>query len=167
VSFHMHLRAKASNEIPRDFPSLHAFMWAAWEAHPEEYAAGIADSIEKDFGHVDELYTMGTDQGGDATDAASTLPIFGGRLIYSSPANDQPPFVILNPAETRGTAEFLHTVSFDERWQIAGATLSTPYVGWEDENAARNIFLGYHNDLRTFYERAAQAGHAVIKAFWY
>ena len=28
-------------------------------------------------------------------------------------------------------------------------------------------FLGYHNDLRTFYARAARAGHAVIKAFWY
>ncbi|MGW3806188.1 DUF1877 family protein [Micromonospora sp. NPDC005113] len=166
MSFHMHLRATASNEVPQDFSSLLDFMWAAWEAHPEEYAAGIADSIEKDFGHVDELYTMGTDHG-DATNAASTLPIFGGRQIYSSPAKDQPPFVILSPAETRGTAEFLRIVSFDERWQIAGAKLSKPYVGWKDENAARNIFLGYHNDLRTFYARAAQAGHTVIKAFWY
>ncbi|MEU4714304.1 DUF1877 family protein [Micromonospora purpureochromogenes] len=158
MSFHMHLRATASDEVPEDFSSLLDFMWAAWEAHPEEYAAGIADSIEKDFGHVHEIYTMRADQG-DAANAASTLPIFGGRHIHS-PTKDQPPFVILNPAEVRGVAEFLRTVSFDERWQIAGA-----YNGWEDEN--RNTFLGYHNDLRTFYERATRAGHAVIKAFWY
>lgn len=166
MSFHMHLRATASNEVPEDFSSLLDFMWAAWEAHPEEYAAGIADSVEKDFGRVHELYTMGADDQ-DATSAASNLPIFGGRHIHSSPAKDQPPFVILNPAETRGAAKFLRTVSFDERWQIAGAKLSKPYIGWEDENAARNTFLGYHNDLRTFYGRAAQGGHAVIKAFWY
>ena len=79
----------------------------------------------------------------------------------------QEPFVILTPAEVRRTAEFLRILPFDERWQIAGTELSKPYIGWEDENAARNIFLGYHNDLRTFYERATQAGHAVIKAFWY
>lgn len=166
MSFHMHLRAMASNEIPEDFSSLEDFMWAAWEAHPEEYSAGIADSIEKDFGHVDELYTMGTDQG-DATNAASTLPIFGGRQIYRTPARDERPFVVLDSAATREAADFLRTVSFHERWQIAGAKLSKPYIGWEDENAARNIFLGYHNDLRTFYARAAHAGHAVIKAFWY
>ncbi|MEV0157231.1 DUF1877 family protein [Micromonospora sp. NPDC050686] len=165
MSFYMHLRAAASNEVPEDFSSLQDFMWAAWEAHAEEYVAGIARSIEKDFGHLNELYIMGTNQG-DATNAASSLPIFGGRPIHD-PAKDQPPFVILNPAETRGTAEFLRTVSFDERWQIAGTKLSQPYVGWEEKNAARNIFLGYHNDLRTFYERTAQAGHAVIKAFWH
>ena len=166
MSFHMHLRATASNEIPEDFSSLEDFMWAAWEAHPEEYAAGIADSIEKDFVQVDWLYTMGTNQD-DTTNATNTLPIFGGRQIYRTPARDERPFVILDSAETRKAAHFLRTVSFEERWQIAGAKLSKPYVDWEDKNAARNIFLGHHNALRTFYERAAQAGHAVIKAFWY
>lgn len=156
MSFHMHLRATASHEVPEDFSSLRDFMWGAWEAHQEEYAAGIADSICKDFGRVDKLYTMGTDQG-DATSAAGSLPIFGGRHVHS-PTKDQPPFVILNPAEVRGAADFLRTVSFDERWQIAGN-------GWEDED--RDTFLGYHTDLRTFYGRAALAGHAVIKAFWY
>ncbi|SIN45034.1 DUF1877 family protein [Micromonospora cremea] len=163
MSFHMHLRATTSKEAPQDFSSLLDFMWTAWEEHQQEYTAGIADSIEKDFGHVHELYTMGADQG-DATNAA--LPIFGGRHIHS-PTKDEPPFVILNPAEVRGVAEFLRTVSFDERWQIVGTELSKPYIGWEDKNAARNVFLGYHNDLRTFYGRAALAGHSVIKAFWY
>ncbi|SBT42087.1 DUF1877 family protein [Micromonospora auratinigra] len=158
MSFHMHLRATAPNDVPEDYSSLRDFMWVAWEAHPEEYAAGIADSIDKDFGRVDELYTKGVDRG-DATSAASTLPIFGGRHVHS-PTKDQPPFVILNPAEVRGVAEFLRTVSFDERWEIAGT-----HDGWEDEN--RSTFLDYHNDLRTFYQRAAQAGHAVIKAFRY
>lgn len=165
MSFHMHLRATASNEVPEDFSSLLDFMWAAWEAHQEERAAGIADSVCKDFGHVHELYTMGADHG-DATNAANSLPIFGGRHTHS-PTKDQPPFVTLNPAEVRGTAEFLRNLSFNERWQIAGTKLSKPYIGWEDENAAKNVFLGYHNDLRTFYGRAALAGHAVIKAFWY
>ncbi|MGI5521563.1 DUF1877 family protein [Micromonospora sp. CA-259024] len=165
MSFHMHLRATAANEVSEDFSSLHDFMWIAWEDHQQEYAAGIADSIEKDFGHVHELYTMGADHG-DATNAASTLPVFGGRHIHS-PTKDQPPFVLLNPAEVRGVAEFLRTVSFDERWQTAGTEPSQPYIGWEDKNAAKNIFLGYHNDLRTFYERAALSGRTVIKAFWY
>ena len=165
MSFHMHLRATAPKEVPEDSSSLLDFMSAAWETHQDEYAAGIANSICNDFGHVDDLYTMGADHGG-ATSAANTLPIFGGRHVHS-PTKDQPPFIILNSAEVRETAEFLQTVSFDERWQIAGTKLSKPYIGWEDENAARNIFLGYHNDLRTFYRRAALAGHAVIKAFWY
>jgi hypothetical protein len=158
VSFHMHLRATTSNEAPEDFSSLRDVMWAAWEDHQQEFAAGIAESIEKDFGHLHKLYTMGADES-DATNAASTLPIFGGRHI-PSPTKDQPPFVILNPAEVRGAADFLMTVSFDERWRAAGT-----YNGWEDEN--RNTFLGYHTDLRTFYGRAALAGHTVIKAFWY
>ena len=165
MSFHLHLRATAFDEVPEDFSSLLDFMGAAWEAHEQEHAAGIAESIQKDFGHVDELYTIGADQD-DTANAAGTLPIFGGRHVHS-PTKDQPPFAILNPVETRGTAEFLNTVSFDERWQVAGTKLSKPYVDWEDEDAARNIFLGYHNDLRTFYWRAALAGHAVIKAFWY
>lgn len=32
-------------------------MPAAWAKHQEEYAAGIADSIEKDFAEVHRLYT--------------------------------------------------------------------------------------------------------------
>jgi hypothetical protein len=45
--------------------------------------------------------------------------------------------------------------------------LSRPYQGWEDETAAKDIFLGYHDRLGIFYGHAALAGHAVIKAFWY
>ncbi|GAB3175118.1 uncharacterized protein DUF1877 [Micromonospora palomenae] len=165
MSFYMRLRATASNEVPEDFSSLLDFMSTAWEAHQEEHTAGIADSIDKDFGHVHELYTTGADHG-DTTNPANTLPIFGGRHMHS-PTEDQPPFVILTPAEVRRTALFLRSLPFDERWQIAGTKLSKPYIGWEDKNAARSIFLGYHNDLRTFYERATRAGHAVIKAFWY
>ncbi|MGQ5261455.1 DUF1877 family protein [Micromonospora sp. ZYX-F-536] len=165
MSFHMHLRATATNQVPEDFPSLLAFMSAAWSAHQEEYAAGIADSIDKDFGHVHELYTMAVDDG-DGTNAANNLPIFGGRHLHS-PAEDEPPIVILEPADVRRTADFLRTLSFDDRWRIAERSLSAPYTGWEDENAASNIYLGHHNALRAFYQRAARAGDAVVKAFWY
>ncbi|RAO08420.1 DUF1877 family protein [Micromonospora noduli] len=165
MSFHMHLRATATNEVPEDFSSLVDLMSTAWEAHQNEYAAGVAHSIDKDFGHVHELYIMGLDQS-DGTNPANNLPIFGGRHI-DGPAKDQPPFVILDPAEVHRTADFLQTLSFDERWRIAGTNLSTPYIGWEDENAARKIYLGHHDALRTFYQRAARAGDAVIKAFWY
>jgi hypothetical protein len=161
----MHLRATATNEVPEDFSSLLDFMSTAWEAHQEEYAAGVAHSIEKDFGYVHELYNMGVDQG-DGTNTANNLPIFGGQHIHS-PAKDQPPFVILDAAEVRRTEDFRRTLSFDDRWRNPGTNLSTPYIGWEDENAARNIYLGHHNALRAFYQRAARAGDAVIKAFWY
>jgi hypothetical protein len=165
VSFHMHLRATRTGEVQEDFASLFRFMDTAWEIHAEEFAAGIADSICKDFGHVDDLYTMTADYG-EATGAPNTLPIYGGRLVHSA-TKEEPPFAILDPAEVQKAAEFLQTVSFDERWRIAGAKLSRPYVDWEDKTAAKDIFLDYHNRLRTFYGQAALAGHAIIKAFWY
>jgi hypothetical protein len=55
VSFHLHLRATPIGEVQEDFASLSRFMRASWEAHAEEFAAGIADSICKDFGPVNEL----------------------------------------------------------------------------------------------------------------
>lgn len=165
MSFHLHLRATTPSEVPGEFSSLLDFMWAAWEAHPAEDAAGIAESIEKDFGQVHELYTAGADRD-DASSAASTLPIFGGRQVRG-PTKDQPPFVVLDPAQVRAVAEFLRTLSFDERWQVAGTELSRQHLRWDGNNAARAIFLEHHGSLCTFYGRAALAGHAVIKAFWY
>lgn len=53
----MHLRALPANDVPDDFTSLTDVMRTSWEAHPVEVAAGIADSIAKDFGHIDRLYT--------------------------------------------------------------------------------------------------------------
>jgi hypothetical protein len=140
-------------------------MWASWEAYAEEFAAGIAESIEKDFGPVDRLYTMAADHG-EAAGVPNTLPIYGGHLVHNA-ACDDPPFVILDPAEVQKTAEFLQTVSFDELWRTAAAAeLARPYLG-EDETTVKDIFLGRHDRLRTFYGRAALAGHAVVKAFWY
>ena len=161
----MHLRATVPEEVPEGFSSLDDFMWAAWEAHPEECEAGIAESIEKDFRQVHDLYTRGQDRD-DVIGAAGELAIFGGRHVHG-PTRDDPPFVILGPTDVRGVAEFLRTVSFDERWQVAGVELSRPYVGWDDSDAARTTFLEHHEGLRAFYGRAALAGHAVVKAFWY
>lgn len=165
MSFHMHLRATAAGDVPGDFASLFDFMWTAWEDHQAEHAAGIADSVEKSFGHLDQLYT-GTTCQDEAAGASSTLPIYGGRLV-PEPAGEHPPFVILDPPGVRAAAEFLQTAEFDVLWQTAATELSKAYVGWEDKNAAREIFLSHHDDLCTFYRRAALAGHAVIKAFWY
>ena len=85
----------------------------------------------------------------------------------NSPERGEHPFVVLHPAEVRAAAVYLQTVSFDERWEVAGPELSQPYIGWEDRNAPRTSFREYHDDLRAFYGAAALAGHAVVKAFWY
>ena len=160
----MHLRVTPVDNVAEDFASLSDFMWASWEAHEEEFARGIAESIQKDFGPVDHLYT-GAACHGELAGAPKALPIYGGRLVLD-PAGDRPPFVILDPAEVRKTSKFLQTASFNELWQTASAELIRPYLGW-DEAEVKGIFFGHHHGLRTFYGRAAMAGHAVVKAFWY
>ena len=166
MSFHMHLRSMSAEEVPEDFASLFDFMWAFWKARKrkKEFARGIAEYIEKDFGSVDQIYTGATCHG-EVAGAPNPLPVYGGRLV-PDPAGDHPPFVILDPADVRKTSQFLQTASFDGFWQAASAELARPYLGL-DETEVKEIFLGYHDRLRTFYGRAAMAGHAVVKAFWY
>ncbi|MFG2287410.1 DUF1877 family protein [Streptomyces sp. NPDC048595] len=164
MSIHLHLRAVAESEIRDDHTWLAAFMSEAWDNHPDEYAAGIADSINKVFGSVNDLYVAA-----DAldTDVAKPweLPIYGGRPVPhrtdADPSN--PPLMILEPPGVRQAAEFLATVSFDELWNVAGAELV--WSGW-DEAQVRQEFLDHHRDLQGFYGRAASAGHAVVKAVW-
>ncbi|MER5583262.1 hypothetical protein ABT090_16710 [Streptomyces asoensis] len=56
MSIHLHMRAVAESEIRDDHTWLAAFMYEAWENHPAEYAAGIAESIDKVFSSVNDLY---------------------------------------------------------------------------------------------------------------
>lgn len=69
VSLHLHLRATAESEIRDEHAWLAAFMSEAWDNHPDEYAAGIADSIEKVFKAVNDLYAAA-----DALDADVDKP---------------------------------------------------------------------------------------------
>ncbi|QIY99178.1 DUF1877 family protein [Streptomyces sp. S1D4-11] len=164
MSIHLHLRAVAESEIRDDHTWLAAFMSEAWDNHPDEYAAGIADSIEKVFNSVNDLYSAA-----DVLDAGAdkpwTLPIYGGRPVAHSAdaAPSNPPLMILEPPGVSQAADFLATVSFDELWNVAGAKLG----GRGREVAqARQEFLDHHRDLQGFYGRAASAGHAVVKAVW-
>ncbi|MEU0370807.1 hypothetical protein ABZ070_11190 [Streptomyces sp. NPDC006283] len=45
----MHLRAVPESAAGDDHSSLTKFMPAAWEIQAEEYEAGLAESINKDF----------------------------------------------------------------------------------------------------------------------
>jgi hypothetical protein len=67
VSFYMHLRAVPESEAGDDHSSLTTFMRAAWEIHAEEYEAGLAESVNKDFAMVHEFYetAAGRPQGAD------------------------------------------------------------------------------------------------------
>ncbi|MGW3356099.1 DUF1877 family protein [Streptomyces bungoensis] len=164
MSIHMHLRAVAESEIRDDHTWLAAFMAEAWGTHPDEYAAGIADSIDKVWSSVNDLYAAAEGLEAD-TDAPWTLPIYGGRPVAHSAGADtsNPPLMILEPLGVSQAADFLARVSFDELWGVAGAKLG----GWgSDESEVRREFLGYHGDLQRFYGRAAAAGHAVVKAVW-
>ncbi|MER8045638.1 DUF1877 family protein [Streptomyces sp. NPDC094032] len=159
---HMHLRAATTAEILDDHAWLEAFMATAWEHHEVEYAAGVADSIEKDFGLVHALYEA-------SGDAAGWLPVFGGRQPAGAPADHlpHPPLLLLEPAEVRTAAAFLADVSFDALWEAAGAKILASFgPGWA-EALVLEILGGHHRDLRAFYGRAAAAGHTVVKAGWF
>ncbi|MFF4231319.1 DUF1877 family protein [Streptomyces sp. NPDC001820] len=167
MSFHMHLRAIRETEIQDGYSWLEEFMGPAWYDHWEaERDAGIAHAIEKDFGPVNELYAPVSALTDDRRGSRECdLPIYGGRPVYH-PAHARPPFVILTAAETRNAADFLTTASFDALWETARAKITSPYVGW-DKTKLKDIFLGYHTSLSSFYRRTASSDHAVIKAFWY
>lgn len=164
MSMHLHFRAVAEAEIRDDHTWLAAFMSEAWDDHPDEYAAGIADSIDKVWNSVNDLYAAADLLHADAGESW-TLPIYGGRPVPHGAGADpsDPPLMILEPPGVAQAADFLATVSFDDLWDVAGAAISGIC---QDEAQAREEFLGHHGHLRGFYERAASAGHAVVKAVW-
>ena len=160
----MHMRAVAESEIRDDHTWLAAFMWQAWENQPAEYEAGIAVSIDKAWGAVNDLYAAADVLDADAGELW-TLPIYGGRPVAhgadADPSN--PPLGILEPPGVSQAAGFLASVSFDELWNVASA--ERVWSG-RDEAQVRREFLDYHRRLQGFYGRAATAGHTVVRAVW-
>ncbi|MFF3214323.1 hypothetical protein ACFYYB_27120 [Streptomyces sp. NPDC002886] len=67
--------------------------------------------------------------------------------------------MLLEPPGVSQAAHFLAPVSFDELWNVVSARFSA--LGW-----TRQELLDHHRNLQGFYERAASAGHAVVKAVW-
>ncbi|MDQ1008793.1 hypothetical protein QFZ82_003278 [Streptomyces sp. V4I23] len=168
MSFHMHLRAAEESAVQgRDFAWLLDFMGAAWDwdVHQAEYAAGLATSVEKDFGTVHDLCQAGADLPAGAG-GAWDLPVYGGHVVHD-PSDGQPPFALLTAAETRTAAAFLTDVPFEALWESAGPKIHASLGPGREEGEARGIYAGHHTDLRAFYGRAAGAGQAVVKAFWY
>ncbi|WP_190016712.1 DUF1877 family protein [Streptomyces lucensis] len=164
MSIHMHMRAVAESEIRDDHTWLAAFMGEAWENHPAEYAAGIAVSIDRVWGAVNDLYAAADVRDADVAKPWE-LPIYGGRPVAHSADADpsNPPLAILEPPGVSQAAAFLAQSSFDELWNVAGAKLV--WSGW-DEAEVRQEFLDHHRLLQGFYARAASAGHAVVRAVW-
>ncbi|MEU6865026.1 DUF1877 family protein [Streptomyces sp. NPDC046876] len=165
MSIHLHLRAVAESEIRDDHTWLTAFMAEAWDKIPAEYAAGIADSIDKVWDSVNDLYAAAADVLDADADKPWELPIYGGRPVAHSADADpsDPPLMILEPPGVSQAADFLAAVSFDDLWNVAGAKFTRR--GW-DEAQARQELLDHHRSLRGLYGRAASAGHAVVKAVW-
>ncbi|WP_370112671.1 hypothetical protein [Streptacidiphilus sp. MAP12-33] len=58
----------------------------------------------------------------------------------------------------------MDAASFDTLWEASGAVIS---ASWGTPALAREIYLSHHEGLVPFYRAAAEAGQAVIKAFWY
>ncbi|MEV5972936.1 DUF1877 family protein [Streptomyces sp. NPDC051921] len=159
---HLHLRAAAETDLRDDHEWLTAFMGAAWENHRVEHAAGVSDSVEKDFRTLHELYEA-------SAESDAWLPVFGGRQPAGGPSDRlaHPPLMLLAPDETVRAAAFLAAVSFEELWSRAGASIHGSFgPGWP-EPTVRDIFRSHHEHLRAFYERAAVSGHAVVKAGWF
>ncbi|OKK08563.1 hypothetical protein AMK26_06125 [Streptomyces sp. CB03234] len=158
MSYHLHFRAVPEGDVRDDLAWLESFMSAAWDDHPAEYRAGLATSIEKDFGLVDQLYAT-------AGCVDRELPVYGGRPV-EYPDGDRPPFLVLPPDQVRSAADFLAGASFEALWETAGDKIRAVFAGW-DEAVVKEILLGHHRDLCAFYRRTASAGHAVVKAAWF
>ena len=164
MSFHMHLRAVPEGEVRADAAWLETFMGDAWDVLEVEYAAGVAEAIEKDFGMLHELYSATPSVDGSA-DPGWELPVYGGRVV-NYPDHGRPPFVLLGSREVGTTAEFLDGADVDALWGVVGDKLSAPWVGF-DSAQVKEYIRKHHDGLRGFYGRAAAAGHEVVKAFWY
>lgn len=160
MSIYLHFRAVAESEIRDDHTWLAAFMSEAWENDVDEYAAGIAHSINKGWDAVNDLYAVADALYTDA-DEPWTLPIYGGRPVPHSTDADpsSPPLMLLEPPGVSQAARFLTTVSFDELWNAVAARFSA--LG-----CTRQEHLEHHRDLQEFYGQAASAGQAVVKAAW-
>ncbi|MFB7591364.1 DUF1877 family protein [Streptomyces sp. NPDC056169] len=160
MSIYLHFRAVAESEIRDDHTWLAAFMSEAWEKSDDEYAVGIAHSICKSWGAVNDLFAAADALCADAEESWN-LPIYGGRPVPHSADADpsDPPLMLLEPAGVSQAARFLTTVSFDELWNVVGVRFSA-------FGGARQEYLEHHRDLKEFYGRAASAGHAVVKAVW-
>ncbi|MEU3659643.1 DUF1877 family protein [Streptomyces sp. NPDC032940] len=164
MSIHLHLRAVAESEIQDDHAWLAEFMWEAWEKHAEEYASGVAESIDKVWDAVNGFYAA-SDALPTGTGKLWSLPIYGGRPVPHSAGTDpsDPPMMLLEPSGVSQAAGFLAGVCFEELWRAAGAKLVRH---GEQEEAARQEILDCHEGLQAFYGRAAAAGHAVVKVVW-
>ncbi|MEU7697498.1 DUF1877 family protein [Streptomyces sp. NPDC039028] len=160
MSIYLHFRAVTESEIRHDHTWLAAFMAEAWENDDAEYAAGIAHSINKGWGAVNDLYAAAGYLCTDP-DEPWTLPIYGGRPVPHSAGADHSdvPLMVLEPSGVSQASRFLTTVSFDELWSAVRPTFAA--LGW-----SREEHLGHHRDLQEFYGQAASAGHAVVKAVW-
>ncbi|MDV5143398.1 DUF1877 family protein [Streptomyces sp. SBC-4] len=160
MSIYLHFRAVAESEIRDDHTWLAAFMSEAWENDIDEYAAGIAHSINKGWDAVNDLYAAADALHADA-DRPWELPIYGGRPVSHSDDADpsDPPLMLLEPSGVSQAAGFLAAVSFDELWNVVGGRFSAR--GW-----TRQEYLEHHRDLQEFYGQAASAGHVVVKAVW-
>ncbi|MFE7598413.1 DUF1877 family protein [Streptomyces sp. NPDC057494] len=159
MSIYLHFRAVSESDIQDDHTWLAAFMSEAWESD-DEYAAGIAHSISKSWDAVNDLYAAAESLSADAEESWN-LPIYGGRPVPHNAGADpsDPPMMFLEPAGVSQAAQFLTSVSFDELWNVVGARFSA--LG-----RPRQEYLAHHRDLQGFYERAASAGHAVVKVVW-
>ncbi|MGW5423701.1 DUF1877 family protein [Streptomyces sp. NPDC003943] len=159
---HLHFRAAAETEIRDDYPWLVDFMGRAWEAIEAEYAAGVADAIEKDFGRLHELYER-------TGHPDAFLPVFGGGPPAATPTDvaPHPPLMLMPPSEVAGAAAFLTGLAWDDFWSREGERVRASFgPGW-DLAEVHDIFRSHHQSLRRFYERAAAAGHTVVKAGWF
>ncbi|MFJ9682458.1 DUF1877 family protein [Streptomyces sp. NPDC101194] len=164
MSIHLHLCAVAESEIRDDHAWLAAFMSEAWDNLPDEYAAGVADSIGKVWNSVNDLCTAADVLDADANQHW-TLPIYGGRPVTHSAdvAPSDPPMVIPEPPGVSQAADSLAAVAFDDLRNVASAEFGN--LGREDAQVGQEFF-DCHRDLEGFYGRAASAGHAVVEVIW-
>ncbi len=164
MSIEMQLHAMPESEIRDDWAWLAEFMGDAgdFDRFQAERQAGIAEVVEYHFPALHQVYKAAyTPQGSHDWE----LPVFGGDPVYHATHN-QPPFLILRPAQVREVTDFLAAVSFDDLWEVARPKVLPPFSAF-DEAEVKGWFLTHHTDLQAFYTRTVPTGHAVVKAFWY
>ncbi|MEV0691052.1 DUF1877 family protein [Streptomyces sp. NPDC050388] len=130
MSIKMQLRAMPESEIREDWAWLEEFMGAAgdFDRFQAERRAGTAEVVEYHFPALHEVYEAAyTLQGSPDWE----LPVFGGSPVYHA-THDQPPFLILRPAQVREVADFLAAVSFDALWDAARPKVLPPFSAFDE-----------------------------------
>ncbi len=142
-----------SSELPENAAGFEALFDVEFDELRRRVRAGGAVWLEWGFFQLGEVYWPPSEPGGERD-----LPVFGGRHIPDPGGG--PGHVALAPPDVARAAAYLESASFPDLWREWQQLPSS-----KPDEELREHLAQYHEDLRSFYVRAAERGWAVAKHF--